>query len=826
MKWLGMWMMGAWALGGSLVAAQEAAMTAPAAFALRQDGPVIRQAVASTEPFTVAGERGVLVGQQRGEIEAWVLPVKLLSHLTVEARVEGYAVPIALNDMARAIEVRPDRTTITYSHIGLVVRQIMFAPDDAPAGTGAVVMFQVDALHPVDLTFRFTAELRSMWPELSSGASSSEWVKRGTEGEGFYVLHSDFSNFAGAVTIPGARSGIMAPYQERPQTHPTELLLHVDPVKDKGKVFPLLMAVGRDAQTASAQALGQTLAELDAKLPALYAQHAARYAAREGERMRLVSPDTRLNEAFGWAETSMDQLRARTAGGDTAFVAGYYASGDSARPGFGWFFGRDSLYTLFALNSYGDFADAKAELAYLAKQQRADGKIMHERSQTAEATDWAALPYQFAAADSTPLFLMALNDYVRASGDTAFLREHAEVVRKAWEFETTHDANGDGIFDNAQGTGWVESWQGVKPQQEIYLASLDEQASDAMAQLASALGQSDVASAASARAKAVHATLEKEYFQAGSGRYAFSHNREGDDLTDTVFPAVAWWTGGHALEHPQESLSGWASHRFDTDWGVRSVANNDPRYNSMSYHEGSVWPLFTGWQALAEYRGGHPLAGWTTTMQNVDLTWAQDPGAVTELLSGDFYEPFGRSTSHQLWSSAMVVTPLVRGMFGLETDALKHTVRVAPHLPAGWDHVSLERVHVGASVVDVVFRREATGWTAVLKAVSGEAVKLEGADGRGVLHVVTPAVEVQLPHGLPPRGSRTQGLKVLNEVYASRSLKLELEAPAGSVFELKLRRHSRAAVTAEGARLEGDVLQVSFGAGGEGYSTQVVMLHW
>jgi len=56
-------------------------------------------------------------------------------------------------------------------------------------------------------------------------------------------------------------------------------------------------------------------------------------------------------------------------------------------------------------------------------------------------------------------------------------------------------------------------------------------------------------------------------------------------------------------------------------------------------------------------------------MQNADLTWVQDLGAVTELLSSEFFQWFGRSTSHQLWSSAMVVTPTVRGMFGLEWKA-------------------------------------------------------------------------------------------------------------------------------------------------------------
>lgn len=178
---------------------------------LREDGPVLRQPVQSVEPFTVAGPRGVLVGEQQGIFEAWILPVKLLSHLTIEANVQGYDVPIDLNSMAREISVRPDRTTITYSHIALTVRQTMFAPEDAKEGTGAVVLFQVDALHPVDLTFRFTAEMKEMWPEPNFGTPSAEWVAQGASG--LYVLHTDFPEFAGAVALPGATHGIMAPYQ-------------------------------------------------------------------------------------------------------------------------------------------------------------------------------------------------------------------------------------------------------------------------------------------------------------------------------------------------------------------------------------------------------------------------------------------------------------------------------------------------------------------------------------------------------------------------------------------------------------------------------------
>ncbi len=244
------------------------------------------------------------------------------------------------------------------------------------------------------------------------------------------------------------------------------------------------MAVGMTPAAATSAALGATLAQLNAGILPAYQAHAERYKKLLASATTIETPDKALNEAFQWAVVSIEQLRARVQATDeTAMVAGYYASGDSARPGFGWFFGRDSLYTLYAINGYGDFALSKAELEFLIHRQRADGKIMHEYSQTAAAIDWQAFPYMYAAADSTPLFLLAVEDYVKASGDTPFLNANREAIEKAWAFETdpAHDTDHDGIYDNSQGTGWVESWPGGMPHQEIYLALLDQQASAAMA---------------------------------------------------------------------------------------------------------------------------------------------------------------------------------------------------------------------------------------------------------------------------------------------------------------------------------------------------------
>lgn len=788
----------------------------------------IERRVAVGEPFTVAGPHGVLVGQQEGTFEAWVLPVKLLSHFILSAEVDKYSVPIELNPDAAEIDVQPDHTTITYSHIALTVRQTMFAPSEGPDGTGAVVLFSIDSVRPVTLTFSFTPEMRPMWPEPGGGSPSAEWVKD----PGAYILHTDFPNLAGAVEIPAALPGIMAPYQEKPQVHPLEFKLRYDPAVDHGKVYPLLMAVGQTAASASNAALLSKLAALKQTLNASYANNVKRFAEMEQTLTSIQTPNAYFNSAFKWAEISIEQLRANSQPGETGLVAGYFSSGDSARPGFGWFFGRDALYTLYAVNGMGDFALTRASLEFLMARQRADGKMMHEYSQTAGAVNWKALPYMYAAADATPLFLMAIEDYVQASGDVAFLHKHRENIEKAWQFETTHDSDADGVYDNVQGTGWVESWPGGQPHQEIYLALLDQQASAAMSRLDTLLGDAAASRKAASRAQKLRKTIEQEYYFSSTGEYAFSRNANGSlDRTSTLFPAIAWWSGEQGLAHPEKSFRRWDSHDFSTDWGTRDVAESDPVYDPISYHQGSVWPLFTGWAALADYRSGHSLSGYDHLRQNFQQTSTQDPGAITELLSGAYFQPFGRSTSHQLWSSAMVITPVLRGLFGLTVDAAHHTVAIAPQLPADWPEAQVKNLHVGDSVCTLTFKRVREGIAASSVTSTGEPVKVSWQKQvGGSVIVALPPVEVALRQQLPLPGARTSQAKVLEEKRGMRSLTLIVEGQAGSNLELLVRSSTRVNVVASGATFAASlnglrVARVAFGPG-QGYVSKTVVFTW
>jgi glycogen debranching enzyme len=765
-------------------------------------------------PWTVAGERGALFGRQNGKFEAWQWPVKLLSDFRIRAELADYPVPIDVNTLAASIRVTPAETVITYSHAAFTVRQHMFANRSTATALGAAVFFEIDSARPLELTFSFTPEMLRMWPAPNFGRPNGEWVSQGTSG--FYVLHTDNKKFSAAIAMPHTRPGVMVPYQEHPQTYPLELKLQFDPKIDRGLVFPLIMTLATDRVEESA-----------ASLPRAYAETQDYYAHFFDRKLIAETPDPRVNEGLRWAEIAIDQAQVRTAQGETGMVAGYYESADSARPGYAWFFGRDTLWTTYAMNSYGDYGLTRRALDFLFHRQRADGKIMHEYSQAAESVDWKSTPYFYASADSTPLLLMAASDYGRMSGDTSYLKANWESLKRSYSFMTAHEG-GDGIYANSEGTGWVESWPSGMPQEEIYMAALDQQAFTAMSQLADAMGDPALARQARDKAKAIAAKTDAGFHDAGF--YAFSRNSDGTlDHTATIYPAVAWWDGTFALPQAGPMLSRWASSEFSTDWGTRDVSDKTAFYDPMSYHQGSVWPLFTGWLALAEYRAGLPLAGYASLMQNLNLTWAQDLGSVTELLSGEFFQPLGRSSSHQLWSSAMVVTPLVRGLFGLDWDAAAKHIRINPQLPAEWDRAALRNIQVGTVNVDLEMERVAGGLRVRALTKTAETLCLNKACDaapamvRSVM-VVPPAVEVGIPATLPEPGDRTRQLKALSEERSGQSAVFSFEAQAGASYDLPLRMN-RAGVSVDGGQVSGGKLHLEF-PGQAGYVKKTVTFKW
>ncbi len=743
---------------------------------------------------------------------------------------------------------------------------------------GALLYFEIDSIRPTTLTVTLTPAMQQMWPAPQYGIPGSGWQPMG-EG-GAYTIATDNPALFGMVGMPNSKPGHLPVYQEHPQTLPLEFLVRYDPAKDKGRLYPLLSTVSQPGETnnaASQLAMQHRLADQATNLPALAEAIDDYYAHFFDTRLTVHTPDPKFDEALRWAELSIEDSQVEhdsTAGNltgpagnqksETGLVAGWFPSYDSTRPGFGWFFGRDTLWSLYAIDSYGDTALSKRALEFLLHRQRADGKMMHEFSQMADDLPsnmaWSTFGYEYAAADATPLFLLALRDYLRTSGDTQFLADHWEQAKRAYQFERTHDTDGDGVYDNSQGTGWVENWQSPMPHQELYLASLDQQATQAMADLATL--QHDEPLATAARATAAKLTEAVEHYRdPQTNLYAFSKKPDGTyDRTLTVYPAVALWNPPtanasipsesnpgapssprrtkaanhpepqsavkvgsgpatnqsaacpdfrtwvqptpqtqpctHGLQHPEAMLAAWSSPLMATDWGTRALSTTVPFYDPISYHMGSVWPLFTGWNAMAQYRTNHPAAAWLTLQQNLRLTFAEDPGTVTEVLSGAFYQPLGRSSAHQLWSSAMTLAPAVRGLFGIDVDATANTLSVHPQLPVTWNHAELDNVVLGTCTYSIHILRKGRTLDITTSSMEHPAnpeinvlnMPCTTAEKRRTLPL--PAVEFTLHDPAAPQpGDETHLPHLTAEQHFPNRTEFDLEAEANTTVLLDVRRN-------------------------------------
>ena len=698
-------------------------------FVLPTTGVSLQRTLTTGAFFDVVGRRSAALGYEGRAMEVWVYPLKVVDRLQFSFALEGYPLPVPAAELRSSIDVRPEATIITLSHAAFTVRQIMFAPIDAAA---VVILLDIDTTLPMTIIGSFRPALRAMWPAGAATANAS-WDAAAH----IYDLSEDSGPFAGIVGVPGATDRSVMPYQEEPRDVPLEFAVEITPERAARELIPIVITADITGRTAARASYSRVLGTI----PGLYDQTARHYTQLLARTLRVTTPDTRLTRAFDWARIGMDKGMATNPTLGTGLVAGFRTSGNSERPGFAWFFGRDALWTSLALTAAGNDQDARAALEFLARYQRADGKIPHEISQSAGLLPWfTGYAYAWASADATPLYVIAHADAWQAGGDRAFLARHWPSIQRAYQFSVATDADGNGLIENTGvGHGWVEGGALSPPHEEIYLQGLWIQASRSFAALARAMGDPTAADVALKAAERTRAAVESVYWLPDASYYAFAtvqarttapiaepgpgrerrqHRMEElaartskSDGTrhvideDTVLPAVPMWWRTLDPARADHELDHIGSAAMATDWGQRILSDRSLLYDPLSYHYGSVWPLFTGWASVAAYRYGRPHVGYQALLANALLSESGALGYITELLSGDFNAPFGRSSHHQIWSEAMVVSPLVRGLLGIETPDAGGQLRIAPQLPADWTSASARGVLSGGSRVDIDMSR-------------------------------------------------------------------------------------------------------------------------
>lgn len=815
-----------------------------------ESGLVLRRPPRPGAFFDVVGKRAALFGYEGQGLEAWTYPVKLLDDFRLAFKIEGYPLELDAAALLAGVEVRPEATVFTYTHAAFSVRQILFTPMEEP---GAVMLLEIRSVLPLSVIGSFRPRLRLMWPAgLMTGNVS--WDEKSQS----YEVVEETKRFVAIVGSPRARDLSVMPYQEEPRDVPIRFV--VEPPSDGTSLIPIVIAGGVQGK----QVARATYDRLLASAESLLAGNAAYYRSLLERSVGLTTPDPRLNEAFAWAKIGIDKGLASNPMLGTGLLAGFRTSGDSERPGFGWYFGRDALWTAFAIHSYGDFAAARSALDFLRRYQRADGKIPHEISQSAALLPWFTdYPYPWNAADATPLYVIAHADHWRATGDRAFLDAAWDSILRAFRFTAATDTDGNGLVENTTfGHGWVEGGALYPPHEEIYLQGVWVEACRGLAELADARGDGGLAAEARAAGDRTRASMESTYWLADHGFFGFATARRRekppeaepgpsrarrqarlDELKDgrfvdedTALPAVPLWWRTLDAERAQSELDHLGGAALATDWGTRLLSNASRLYDPLSYHYGSVWPLFTGWVSMAAYRYGRPSVGLQALMANALLTEPGALGYVTELLSGDFNAPFGRSSHHQIWSEAMVVTPLLRGLLGIEALDGGRALRVAPQLPSDWDRVGITNVPAGSARIDLSMtrgdgrlvlaldpRREAPAPGGGLRVTLAPAFALDArvrslkANGRSVRFAMRREGDVQIAEATlegvshrteavfefdegtevawrvdaPEPGATSQGLRVLRSRAEASGLRLVLEGLAGRTYALRVRSARR-----------------------------------
>jgi glycogen debranching enzyme len=764
------------------------------------------------EFFSAVGTRAGLLGNESGSLEAWVYPLKILSGFHVRFHLDDRELPA--ETLARTITVRPESSTILYSGDTFAVRQTLFVPVHEE---GAVVIFEVETAEPLSVEVAFQRDFQLEWPA-ALGGTYSFWDPKLSA----FHFGEELKKFFALVGSPTAED--VHPEYDTNYSVSKENSFDLG-VTAKGKDTKVVVMA---ASTASLAAAETTYHRLATGYAALQKESAEYYRAYLNETLTVDLPDRTLQQAYDWARVSVLQGLVNNPFLGTSLIAGYRTSGGSQRPGFAWFFGRDALWTALALDAAGDFATTRTALDFLSKYQRADGKVPHEISQGASFVPWFTdYPYAYAAADATPLYIITTNDYTVASGDVTFAQQKWDNLWKAYQFlRSTYDEQSlprnFGI-----GHGWVEGGPLLPVKTELYQSALGAEALRALSNLAHLAGKEDVSKQLADEFARQQPLVNKTFWLADRNRFAFALDQNNKPVDEpTVLATVPMWFGLLDQEKAAAMAVELAAPEHETDWGMRIISSRAPRYNAGGYHFGSVWPLFTGWASVGEYRYHRAFPGYSNLAANAQLALDGSLGHVTEVLSGDYYQPLSTSSPHQIWSAAMVMSPLLRGLFGIEADAGAHRLTLTPHVPADWTWFTLDKVRVGPASLRIAYRKTTDGITLnVTRTGSGDctlefspAVSLRAQvagvemNRRGIPFQINPSavdqhVSVRFPvteganelrirlrndfglslsPTLPPLGSSSQGLRVISQAWTpSRdSLTLDLDGVPGKQYQM------------------------------------------
>src|SRR5262249_39862305 len=267
------------------------------------------------------GQRAGVFGNEAGQFEVWVYPLKILRNFHLRFLTEGRVIPA--ETMVRTATARPESFALVYSGDTFSVRETFFVPVNE---SGAIIKIDVQTEQPFEVQTAFEGDFQLEWPA-ALGGTFEDWDKELRA----FTMGEETKRLAAIIGSPTAGNAALEYANNYSSSRQNSLDLGVT---TKGRDSKIVVIAG--SLNGRAEAI-KTYRHLLADYAALERQSAEYYRDYLSKTVSLELPDSQIQQAYDWSRISVLQGLVTNPFLGTGLIAGYRTSGETQRPGFAWY---------------------------------------------------------------------------------------------------------------------------------------------------------------------------------------------------------------------------------------------------------------------------------------------------------------------------------------------------------------------------------------------------------------------------------------------------------------------------------------------------------